>query len=55
MRAPLEEIASMALFAEVVQRRSFTAAAASVGLAKSAVSKRITQLELDTKPKPKRS
>ena len=35
----------MALFAEVVQQRSFTAAARSVGLAKSAVSKRIALLE----------
>lgn len=35
----------MALFAAVVKQRSFTAAAREVGLAKSAVSKRITLLE----------
>ena len=45
MKAPLEDLASMVLFAQVVQRRSFTAAAREVGLAKSAVSKRITALE----------
>jgi DNA-binding transcriptional LysR family regulator len=44
-QAPLEDIASMALYAEVVQLGSFTAAAARVGLAKSAVSKRIATLE----------
>jgi len=45
VKAPLEDLASMVLFAQVVQRRSFTAAAREVGLAKSAVSKRITALE----------
>jgi DNA-binding transcriptional LysR family regulator len=45
VKAPLEDIASMALFAEVVQQRSFTAAARSAGLAKSAVSKRVALLE----------
>jgi DNA-binding transcriptional LysR family regulator len=45
MKARLDEIASMALFAAVVQQRSFTAAARDAGLAKSAVSKRIAQLE----------
>lgn len=45
MRTPLEDLASLALFAKVVQHRSFTAAANEVKLAKSAVSKRITLLE----------
>ncbi len=45
MKAPLEDIASMALFAEVVRRQSFTSAAREVGLAKSAVSKRMALLE----------
>lgn len=45
MKAPIEDVASMALFAEVVRRQSFTAAAAEVRLAKSAVSKRIALLE----------
>jgi DNA-binding transcriptional LysR family regulator len=41
----LEELASLALFARVVEARSFTAAAEKSGIAKSAVSKRIAQLE----------
>lgn len=45
MKARLDELASMAVFAAVVQQRSFTAAARDAGLAKSAVSKRIAQLE----------
>lgn len=45
MKAPLEDLASMALFAGVVQHRSFSAVARERGLAKSAVSKRISQLE----------
>lgn len=45
MRTPLEDFASMALFAEVVRRQSFTQAAQAVGLAKSAVSKRVALLE----------
>jgi DNA-binding transcriptional LysR family regulator len=45
LRTPLEDLASFALFAKVVQHRSFTAAAREAGLAKSAVSKRITSLE----------
>jgi len=45
LKSPLEDLASMALFAQVVQRRSFTAAAREAGLAKSAVSKRISALE----------
>jgi DNA-binding transcriptional LysR family regulator len=45
MRAELDDISSMALYAKVVQLRSFTAAANEVGLAKSAVSKRIAGLE----------
>jgi DNA-binding transcriptional LysR family regulator len=45
MRAPLEDLVSMALFASVVQHRSFSAAARELGLVKSAVSKRVSQLE----------
>ena len=45
MPLPLEELASMALFAQVVQLRSFSAAAREAGLAKSAVSRRIAALE----------
>src|SRR4051812_13329761 len=45
MHAPLEDLASMALFARVVQARSFSEAARRGGLVKSAVSKRIAQLE----------
>jgi DNA-binding transcriptional LysR family regulator len=45
VKAPLVDIVSMALFAEVVRLRSFTAAGASAGLAKSAVSRRISLLE----------
>lgn len=45
MRVPIGELASMALFAQVVQARSFSEAAQQAGLAKSAVSKRIARLE----------
>lgn len=45
MKAPLEDLASMALFARVVQQRSFSATARELGIAKSAVSKRVSQLE----------
>ncbi|WP_373047358.1 LysR family transcriptional regulator [Vulgatibacter sp.] len=41
----LELLPSMALFARVVQLQSFSAAARQSGIAKSGVSKRITQLE----------
>lgn len=41
----VEQIASLALFARVVQHRSFSAAAREAGLAKSAVSRRIAELE----------
>lgn len=44
MLAP-DDLPTLAVFAEVVDRRSFTAAAAAVGLAKSAVSRRIALLE----------
>src|SRR4051794_40008634 len=40
-----DDLPSMALFAEVVRARSFSAAARKTGIAKSAVSKRIAQLE----------
>jgi DNA-binding transcriptional LysR family regulator len=43
--AGLDELAAMALFAHVVQARSFTGAAERVGIAKSAVSRRIALLE----------
>jgi DNA-binding transcriptional LysR family regulator len=45
MKAPLEGLVSMALFARVVQARSFSAAARDLGLVKSAVSKRVSLLE----------
>jgi DNA-binding transcriptional LysR family regulator len=45
MKAPLEDLVSMALFAAVVQHRSFSAAARELGLVKSAVSKRVSLLE----------
>jgi DNA-binding transcriptional LysR family regulator len=41
----LADLSSYAVFAEVVQKRSFTAAARSTGIAKSAVSKRVAALE----------
>ncbi len=42
---PYDDLPSMALFARVVQLRSFSAAAREAGVAKSAVSKRIAGLE----------
>jgi DNA-binding transcriptional LysR family regulator len=45
MSLPLDDLPSMALFAQVVQLRSFSAAAREAGLVKSAVSKRIAALE----------
>jgi DNA-binding transcriptional LysR family regulator len=45
MRVALEDLGSFALFAAVVRHRSFTGAAAEAGLVKSAVSRRITNLE----------
>ena len=45
MKTPIEDLASMALFASVVQQRSFSAVARDTGIAKSAVSKRISRLE----------
>lgn len=45
MRAPLEDLASMALFATVVQQRSFSTAGRELDLSKSAVSRRVSQLE----------
>lgn len=41
----LEQMADMALFARVVEQRGFSAAARQLGIAKSAVSKRIDRLE----------
>ena len=40
-----DDLPTLAVFAEIVDRRSFTAAAAAVGLAKSAISRRIALLE----------
>jgi DNA-binding transcriptional LysR family regulator len=45
MHVSLEDLPALALFARVVQLRSFTAAAAASGLAKAAVSQRISRLE----------
>jgi len=42
---PVDQVGSLALFARVVQHRSFSAAAREAGLAKSAVSRRIAELE----------
>ena len=41
----VDQVGSLALFARVVQHRSFSAAAREAGLAKSAVSRRIAELE----------
>lgn len=41
----IDDVTSMVLFAKVVQLRSFTAAAREAGVAKSAVSKRVADLE----------
>jgi len=45
MSTPYDDLPSMAMFARVVQLRSFSAAARDAGVAKSAVSKRIAALE----------
>jgi DNA-binding transcriptional LysR family regulator len=45
MHVSLEDLPALALFARVVQLHSFTAAANASGLAKGAVSQRITRLE----------
>jgi DNA-binding transcriptional LysR family regulator len=45
MAFDLEQLVDLALFARVVELRSFTSAAAQSGIAKSAVSRRITLLE----------
>jgi DNA-binding transcriptional LysR family regulator len=42
---PIDQYPSLALFAQVVQHRSFSAAARQAGIAKSAVSRRIADLE----------
>src|SRR4051812_5717520 len=43
--ASLDDLLSMALFARVVEARSFTAAAALLGLSKSVASTRVSRLE----------
>ena len=45
MSVSLDELLSMAVFARVVQERSFTAAAPRLGLSKSVVSERVSALE----------
>lgn len=45
MSASLDDLLSMAVFARVVQERSFTAAAPRLGLSKSVVSARVSALE----------
>ncbi len=45
MSTPLDEVVSLAMFARVVECKSFTTAAAKLGLSKSVVSSRISQLE----------
>lgn len=45
MKLSFDDLAAMALFAQVVQMRSFSAAAREAGVAKSVVSKRIASLE----------
>lgn len=45
MSSTLDELISLTMFARVVESRSFTAAAAKLGLSKSVVSSRISQLE----------
>jgi DNA-binding transcriptional LysR family regulator len=42
---PVDQLPSLALFARVVHHRSFSGAAREAGLAKSAVSRRIAELE----------
>lgn len=42
---PVDQIAALALFARVVHHRSFSAAAREAGLAKSAVSRKVAELE----------
>ena len=41
----MDNLSEMAVFAKVVQQRSFTAAARDLGLSKSAVSKQVGRLE----------
>jgi DNA-binding transcriptional LysR family regulator len=45
MSLALEDLTTLALFAEVVDRRSFTAAASISGMAKATVSRRVSELE----------
>src|SRR5687768_14048322 len=45
MTTSLDDLVSMAMFARVVEARSFTAAAATLSVSKSVVSKRIAALE----------
>jgi DNA-binding transcriptional LysR family regulator len=45
MTASLDDLVSMAMFARVVEAKSFTAAAAALSVSKSAISKRVAALE----------
>ncbi len=45
MTYPVDSLSSMAIFAKVVEAKSFTGAAAELGMSKSAVSKHISRLE----------
>jgi DNA-binding transcriptional LysR family regulator len=45
MPLALDDLTTMALFVEVVEKRSFTAAAAAAGMVKATVSRRIAELE----------
>lgn len=45
MSAPIEEIVTLAVFARVVECKSFTNAATMLGLSKSVVSSKVAQLE----------
>ena len=44
MTASLEDLVSMAMFARVVEAKSFTAAAKALGISKSVVSRRVASI-----------
>src|SRR5436309_536669 len=45
LAATLDDLVAMAMFARVVEARTFTAAAQKLGLSKSVISERVSQLE----------